>query len=167
MAEVPSPEVVPKLFQTVRVGEIELAHRVVFAPCTRLRATKDNVHTDLGVTYYEQRASVPGTLLISEATLLEPHLPHAPGIFTDEQVVAWKRVRTLSFVRYGGLMPMPGAAGHRRGSRQGLVHIRPALGWRTCNTPGRQSVWYNIVQRVAHPGQGQRGHPCTGDDSRR
>ena len=167
MARVPSPEVVPKLFQTVRVGEIELAHRVVFAPCTRLRATKDNVHTDLGVTYYEQRASVPGTLLISEATLLEPHLPHAPGIFTDEQIVAWKRVRMISPVQCGGFILMPGATGHGRGSRQRLVYIRPALGRRTCNTPGRQGVWHNIVQRVAHPRQGQRGHSCTGDDSRR
>ncbi|RPD66476.1 NADH:flavin oxidoreductase/NADH oxidase [Lentinus tigrinus ALCF2SS1-7] len=92
MAQVQPPESVPKLFQPVRVGEIELAHHVVFAPCTRLRATKDNVHTSLGVTYYEQRASVPGTLLISEAALMEPQLPHAPGIFTEEQIAGWEKI---------------------------------------------------------------------------
>ncbi|TFK94781.1 NADH:flavin oxidoreductase/NADH oxidase [Polyporus arcularius HHB13444] len=92
MTDIESAETVPKLFQPVRVGEIELAHRVVFAPCTRFRANKDNVHTSLGVTYYEQRASVPGTLLITEASIIEPQVPHIPGIFNDEQLAGWKKV---------------------------------------------------------------------------
>ncbi|KAI0723895.1 NADH:flavin oxidoreductase/NADH oxidase [Cerioporus squamosus] len=92
MTDVQPAETVPKLFQPVQVGEVKLAHRVVFAPCTRMRANEDNVHTTLGVTYYDQRASVPGTLLISEATIMEPQIPHIPGTFTDEQLAGWKKV---------------------------------------------------------------------------
>ena len=87
---------VPKLFQPIRVGEMELAHRVVLAPLARFRADRDNVQTELGVTYYEQRGTVPGTLLIAEATAIAPKGgagPWVPGIFTDEQVAGWEQVR--------------------------------------------------------------------------
>ncbi|KAI0633095.1 NADH:flavin oxidoreductase/NADH oxidase [Trametes polyzona] len=86
----------PKLFQPIRVGEIILGHRVVLAPLTRCRANKHGVHTDIGVEYYAQRASYPGTLLISEATYIAPFTqgrsPHAPGVYTQDQIAAWKRV---------------------------------------------------------------------------
>ena len=87
------------LFQPIQVGDITLAHRVVFAPLTRCRANNRGVHTDLAVEYYAQRASVPGTLLITEATYVsraaEGRSPNAPGVWNDEQVAAWKRVGLL------------------------------------------------------------------------
>ncbi|TFK90893.1 NADH:flavin oxidoreductase/NADH oxidase [Polyporus arcularius HHB13444] len=90
------PEPVPTLFQPVRVGDVTLGHRVVLAPLTRIRANNRHVHTDLGVTYYAQRASVPGTLLITEATFIAPYAghfsPHAPGVWNEEQTAAWKRI---------------------------------------------------------------------------
>ena len=88
----------PALFRPIRIGDIELAHRVVLAPLTRCRASNKHVHTDLGVTYYAQRASVPGTLLIAEATYIAPYAghfsPHAPGVWNEEQTAGWKRVTT-------------------------------------------------------------------------
>ncbi|KAI8996263.1 NADH:flavin oxidoreductase/NADH oxidase [Trametes punicea] len=90
-----SSEPVPKLFQPVQVGHMTLGHRVVMAPLTRYRADTKHVHTDLAVTYYSQRASVPGTLLISEATFIAPFAglyDQVPGIWSDEQVAAWKKV---------------------------------------------------------------------------
>ncbi|CCL99889.1 uncharacterized protein FIBRA_01914 [Fibroporia radiculosa] len=86
---------IPKLFQPLRVGNFTLSHRVVLAPLTRTRANKDHVHGDLAVEYYSQRASVPGTLLITEATFIAAKaggFPHVPGIWNDEQVIAWKKV---------------------------------------------------------------------------
>ncbi|KAI0742949.1 NADH:flavin oxidoreductase/NADH oxidase [Daedaleopsis nitida] len=85
------------LFQPIEVGDVTLAHRVVLAPLTRFRANNRGVHTDLAVEYYAQRASVPGSLLIAEATSISRaadsgSLPHAPGVWNDEQVAAWKRV---------------------------------------------------------------------------
>ena len=90
----------PTLFQPVQVGDVTLAHRVVLAPLTRVRANNRHAHTDLGVTYYAQRGSVPGTLLITEATYLAGQAsgqPLAPGIWNDEQIAAWKKVRRRSF----------------------------------------------------------------------
>ncbi len=87
---------VPVLFQPAKVGDITLGHRVVLAPLTRARANNKHTHTDLAVTYYSQRASVPGTLLIAEATAISHpavgYSPHAPGVWNEEQTAAWKRV---------------------------------------------------------------------------
>ncbi|EIW56408.1 NADH:flavin oxidoreductase/NADH oxidase [Trametes versicolor FP-101664 SS1] len=83
-------EAVPKLFQPVKIGDVTAGHRVVLAPLTRCRANSKHVHTDLAVTYYAQRASVPGTVLISEATFIAPYAglyAHVPGIWSEEQIV--------------------------------------------------------------------------------
>lgn len=45
--------------------------------------------------YYAQRACVPGTLLITEATIIAPPAggyPSVPAIFSDEQIAGWKKV---------------------------------------------------------------------------
>ncbi|KAJ3546905.1 hypothetical protein NM688_g5465 [Phlebia brevispora] len=84
-----------KLFTPVQVGSVPLKHRIVLAPLTRLRADAKHVPTQLVVEYYAQRASVPGTLLITESTFIAPQaggLPFFPGIWSDAQVEAWKSV---------------------------------------------------------------------------
>lgn len=87
---------VSKLFQPIKVGSIgTLSHRVALAPLTRYRASATHVVGDLVVEYYKQRASTPGTLLITEATFISQKASgdaHAPGIYNEEQVAAWKRV---------------------------------------------------------------------------
>jgi 2,4-dienoyl-CoA reductase-like NADH-dependent reductase (Old Yellow Enzyme family) len=59
------------LFQPLRLGAVTLQHRVVQAPCTRMRSTKESdgvfVPNDLNVEYYGQRASAGG-LMLTEAT---------------------------------------------------------------------------------------------------
>lgn len=84
-----------KLFTPLKVGETQLDHRVVMAPLTRFRANKEKVPTDAMVQYYAQRAVVPGTLLISEATFISPGAggyPNIPGLWTDAQLAGWKKV---------------------------------------------------------------------------
>ena len=96
----PEPAI-PKLFQPTVVGNYVLSHRIVQSPLARLRADDDHVPNDLMVTYYAQRASVPGTLLISEGTIVSPvsgGLNNLSGIWSDKQVEAWKRVRRGSCV---------------------------------------------------------------------
>ena len=83
------------LFRPIRLGNIILSHRVVHAPLTRYRSDSMSVPTDLTIEYYAQRASVPGTLIITEGAFVSGQasgLPHASGIWTDEQVAAWKKV---------------------------------------------------------------------------
>lgn len=59
------------LFQPLRLGAFSLQHRIIQAPCTRMRSTKESdgvwVPNDLNVQYYEQRAS-KGGLMLTEAT---------------------------------------------------------------------------------------------------
>ncbi|PVF97963.1 putative NADPH2 dehydrogenase chain OYE2 [Serendipita vermifera] len=84
-----------ELFSPIRVGRLDLAHRVILAPLTRLRADSAHIHGDLAVTYYGQRASTPGTLLITEATFIAPEasgMNGVPGIWSREQITAWKKV---------------------------------------------------------------------------
>ncbi|EPQ51522.1 NADH flavin oxidoreductase/NADH oxidase [Gloeophyllum trabeum ATCC 11539] len=84
-----------KLFEPIRVGDVQLQHRVVMAPMTRFRADERGVLPDMAVEYYAQRASTPGTLIISEAAIIAEKAggyDHVPGIWTDEQIQSWRKV---------------------------------------------------------------------------
>jgi len=85
-----------RLFQPLKLGHVNLAHRMIMAPLTRFRATDDYVPTlPLSKTYYEQRACVPGTLLITEATFISPRASgyaNVPGIWNQQQVDAWRTI---------------------------------------------------------------------------
>ncbi|KAI9432671.1 FMN-linked oxidoreductase [Lactarius indigo] len=86
---------VPKLFQPIQVGTANLQHRVVFAPMKRSRADDRYVHGALGLEYYKQRTSTPGTLVITEGTFIALHaggFTNIPGIWSDEQIAGWKAI---------------------------------------------------------------------------
>ncbi|VDB93771.1 unnamed protein product [Peniophora sp. CBMAI 1063] len=90
-----SPSAESALFKPLKVGNLDLQHRVVLAPMTRFRASDDHVNPDLTTEYYAQRASTPGTLLITEATVIAPQaggMPKVPGIWNEQQIAAWKKV---------------------------------------------------------------------------
>lgn len=78
-----------------------LSHRIVFAPCTRLRANEAHEPTDLVTQYYAQRASDPGTLLITESACIAARAAgyhkNVPGIWSDRQLEAWKKVNWFNF----------------------------------------------------------------------
>ena len=88
------------LFTPLQLSGLTLSHRIVLAPLTRSRATKDHVHTNLGVEYYAQRSAFPGSLLITEGTIIHPAAGtwnNVPYIYTDAQVEAWKKVRLFLY----------------------------------------------------------------------
>ncbi|OMP09455.1 hypothetical protein COLO4_05458 [Corchorus olitorius] len=75
------------------MGKFHLSHRVVLAPLTRQRSY-NNVPQPHAILYYSQRAS-KGGLLIAEATGVSDTAqgyPDTPGIWTKEQVEAWKPI---------------------------------------------------------------------------
>ncbi|KAF5008480.1 hypothetical protein FDECE_5239 [Fusarium decemcellulare] len=84
------------LMTPLRIGHCALKHRVVMAPMTRLRADDDHTPQDTMLDYYAQRASVPGTLLITEATFISAESSirgdNSPGIYTTRQIKEWKRI---------------------------------------------------------------------------
>ncbi|KAJ6021786.1 Aldolase-type TIM barrel [Penicillium herquei] len=84
-----------KLFEPLRVGRLELSNRITLAPLTRFRNGDDHVPLPFVKEYYAQRASTPGTLLITEATLISPRAGgynNVPGIWNDAQIAGWKEV---------------------------------------------------------------------------
>ncbi|KIK71677.1 hypothetical protein GYMLUDRAFT_148901 [Collybiopsis luxurians FD-317 M1] len=84
-----------KLFAPIRVGNMSLSHRVVMAPMTRLRTDSSFTLLDIVTEYYSQRASTPGTLLISEGTAIGPKAagyPGIPGVWSEQQIASWKKV---------------------------------------------------------------------------
>ncbi|BDA45039.1 12-oxophytodienoate reductase 1 [Coccomyxa sp. Obi] len=87
------PKDVNPLLTPYQLGPFDLSHRIVLAPLTRCRAL-GTVPQINAAEYYAQRTS-NGGLLISEATCIsvEGHgYPNTPGIYTEEQINAWKPV---------------------------------------------------------------------------
>lgn len=83
----------PSLFDPIRLGAIAAPNRILMAPLTRGRATPDHVPTPIMAEYYAQRAGAG--LIITEATGISREglgWPYAPGIWSAEQVEAWKPV---------------------------------------------------------------------------
>jgi 2,4-dienoyl-CoA reductase-like NADH-dependent reductase (Old Yellow Enzyme family) len=83
----------PDIFDPIRLGAIEAPNRILMAPLTRGRASREHVPTQIMQTYYTQRASAG--LIITEATGISQEglgWPYAPGIWSAEQVEAWKPV---------------------------------------------------------------------------
>ena len=92
----------PSLFDPLRLGATTAPNRILMAPLTRARATRDHVPTALMVDYYTQRASAG--LILTEATGITPQglgWPFAPGLWSAEQVAAWALV-TASVHAAGG-----------------------------------------------------------------
>ncbi|KAJ8087151.1 hypothetical protein PM082_005979 [Marasmius tenuissimus] len=85
-----------QLFQPIKLGDLNLGHRVVLAPLTRFRADLDHVPlVPLVKEYYSQRGSQSGTLLITEGTFIHPRaggVQHVSGIWSDAQITAWKEI---------------------------------------------------------------------------
>lgn len=81
------------LFSPYQLGKFKLSHRIVLAPMTRCRAINE-IPNEALEKYYTQR-STPGGFLITEGTLISQTaagFAHCPGIYTDQQVEAWKKV---------------------------------------------------------------------------
>jgi 2,4-dienoyl-CoA reductase-like NADH-dependent reductase (Old Yellow Enzyme family) len=112
----------PSLFDPIRLGAIEAPNRILMAPLTRGRATKDHVPVPIMADYYAQRAGAG--LIITEATGISREgtgWPFAPGLWTDEQTEAWKPVteavhqaggRIVSQVWHMGRIVHPSFTGH-------------------------------------------------------
>jgi N-ethylmaleimide reductase len=81
------------LFDPIKLGSIAAANRIAMAPLTRNRAGVGQVPSDLMAQYYAQRASAG--LIISEASQICPEgqgYLDTPGIYSAEQITAWKAV---------------------------------------------------------------------------
>lgn len=125
------------LFQPAQVGNMLLKNRVVMAPLTRFRADAAHVPHPIVGEYYAQRASIPGTLLITEATLIKHQaggFAHVPGIWSDEQIARWKEVIHLVLVTFE--WPDLFCSDHTWCSCKRFYDLPPAVGSWTYRRPG-------------------------------
>jgi N-ethylmaleimide reductase len=93
------------LLSPLKLGSIELPNSIIMAPLTRMRSSADGVPSDLNIEYYTQRASAG--LIITEATSITADsvgVPNMPGIFTQEQIVAWRKVTDAVHARGGRIV---------------------------------------------------------------
>ncbi|MER7081759.1 N-ethylmaleimide reductase [Saccharopolyspora kobensis] len=81
-------------FSPFQLGDVTLRNRIVMAPMTRTRAgATDGTPTELMAEYYAQRASAG--LIITEGvqpSVVGQGYPFTPGLHTQEQVAAWRKV---------------------------------------------------------------------------
>ncbi|ETM50523.1 hypothetical protein F442_05690 [Phytophthora nicotianae P10297] len=121
----------PKLFTPLTLGgknPVQLQHRVVMAPLTRLRTGETGIPTDLVAEYYAQR-STPGGLIIAEATNISPTARGyfgAPGLFTSEQVEGWKKVTRAVHAKGGKIFVQlwhTGRVGHPLNQPNGVLPV--------------------------------------------
>ena len=93
-----------KLLESIKLGNQVLKNKMVMAPMTRSRANMNGVVGNSTVLYYTQRASAG--LIVSEAINISEQAtgsPLTPGIYTSEQIEAWKKV-TKAVHENGGVI---------------------------------------------------------------
>lgn len=94
-----------KLFEPGEFGALKLKNRVVMAPMTRSRATANAVPTPEMVDYYAQRAGAG--MIIAEGTSPSANgigYCRTPGIYTDEQIAAWRKVTEAVHAKGGTIV---------------------------------------------------------------
>ncbi|XWS20542.1 hypothetical protein CRYUN_Cryun31cG0110500 [Craigia yunnanensis] len=81
------------LLTSYKLGKFTLSHRVVLAPLTRQRSY-NNVPQPHAILYYSQRTSKGGFMLTEATGVSDTAQGYAdtPGIWTKEQVEAWKPI---------------------------------------------------------------------------
>ncbi|ESK87045.1 nadh:flavin oxidoreductase nadh oxidase [Moniliophthora roreri MCA 2997] len=122
----------PALFRPFTVGHgLNLQHRVVHAPLTRLRTNESSVPLPIMKEYYAQRASTPGTLIIGEASIVHPSqhgVPHASSFNSEEDIQAWKEIVNAVHAKGSYIFLQLVACG--RGAQPSLLPRNPETGER-------------------------------------
>ncbi|WP_151772310.1 bifunctional salicylyl-CoA 5-hydroxylase/oxidoreductase [Streptomyces abyssomicinicus] len=89
-----APGAAPAMFQPVRIGELELKNRVVVSPMD-MYSSVEGVPGDFHLVHLGSKALGGAGLVMSEMVCVSPEgriTPGCPGLWTDEQGDAWRRV---------------------------------------------------------------------------
>ncbi len=122
----------PSLFSPLKIGPYQLAHRLVMAPLTRMRAEKPALAPrPLNTEYYAQRAT-PGGLIIAEASPVAATgfgSPGVPGIYSEQQIKGWREVVDAVHAK-GGLIFLQlwhvGRVSHSSFQPGGVLPVAPS-----------------------------------------
>lgn len=118
-----------KLLDQARLGELKLKNSMAMSAMTRSRADVNGVVGDMHVQYYTQRISA-GLIFTEAINISEGAIgsPLTPGIFTNDQIEAWRKV-TKAVHDKGGIIIAQlwhtGRVGHSV-DRKGVVPVAPS-----------------------------------------
>lgn len=93
------------LFDPIQLGAISAPNRMLMAPMTRARGTREHFPTPMMATYYAQRATAG--LIISEAIGVSQQglgWPFATGIWHSGQIAGWRKVTDAVHVAGGRII---------------------------------------------------------------
>lgn len=118
------------LWNPVRLGRVDLPHRLAMAPMTRSRAATSGVPNETNAEYYAQRASLG--LLISEGT--QPSEDgqgylFTPGIHDQDQAEGWRLVADAVHAHGGHLfiqLMHTGRVAHPDNTSHGRQPVAPS-----------------------------------------
>lgn len=137
------------LFRPLKLGKIELEHRVVMAPTTRLFTDEDYVQAPSAIEHYVQRASAGG-LVIAEATVVSLELGGGkctPGIWTRTQISRWAEITTAVhakgahiFLSLDSLEPLADAALPKDTSGRQTSEASDASSPGRCDSPSESNI---------------------------
>lgn len=146
-----------KLLEKTQLGDISLKNRMVMAAMTRGRTDIDGLVGDMTVEYYTQRAGA-GLLLTESIRVSEEATgsPLTPGIFTDQQIEAWKKVATAVHDKGGVIIAQlwhTGRVGHSI-DRNGKLPLAPSplaiRGMQHFTSQGRKDSSYLVWLKISH-----------------
>lgn len=150
------------IFSSVRLGDIELANRIVMAAMTRDRAGPHDEPTDIMVEYYRQRSTAG--LIITEGT--QPSAAgkgyyRTPGIHAQIQIDGWCKV-TNAVHGEGGRIVMQlmhcGRAAVRANKDRDAETIAPSAV--RCRESDSWTGWCAGANRYAARAGNGRGRHC-------
>lgn len=145
-----------KLLEKTFLGDISLKNRIAMAAMTRGRTDINGLVGDMTVEYYAQRASAG--VLFSEAIRISEEAtgsPLTPGIFSDQQIEAWKKVTTAVHDKDGVIIAQLWHTGRVAHSvdRDGKLPLAPSSlpirGMQHFTSQGRKD--YEIPQEMTIP----------------
>jgi anthraniloyl-CoA monooxygenase len=134
--EVPTNNPPPPMFTPFRIGKMWVNNRVVVSPMNMYSAEPGNIAGDFHLVHLGQLAMGGAGLVFAEMTSVSEDAritPGCPGIYTPEQVKAWKRI--VDFVHRNSEAKFCLQMGHagRKGSTR--------LGWEGMDLPLPEGNW--------------------------
>src|SRR6476659_6489446 len=139
------------MFQPFRLGQLELANRVVVSPMDMYSAD-DGMPTDFHLVHLGARALGGAGLVMTEMVCVSPSgriTPGCAGIYTPEQEAAWTRivdfVHARSEARIGLQLGHSGRKGSTKLMWEGIDEPLPAGNW---DVVGPSAVPYSPANQV-------------------
>ncbi len=131
-------EVVPPMFQPLRLGELELKNRVVVSPMDMYSA-RDGIPSDFHLVHLGGKALGGAGLVMTEMVCVSPEgriTPGCAGLYAPEHEAAWRQVTRFvhenSTAKIGLQLGHSGRKGSTRLMWEGIDEPLEAGNWEVC-----------------------------------